>query len=44
MFYNFQKFINSKFTIKKPIFIDVGANKGEWSHAMSKKYHDSKNY
>jgi FkbM family methyltransferase len=44
MFSNFQKFINSKFTIKKPIFIDVGANKGEWSHTMSKKYPDSKIY
>ena len=37
MFFNFQKYYRFKIP-KKAIFIDVGANKGEWSKKILKKY------
>lgn len=37
MFFNFQKYYRLKIP-KKAIFIDVGANKGEWSKKILKKY------
>lgn len=40
MFYNFKKYFNKKFP-KKIIFFDVGANRGDWSVNIRKKFKNS---